>query len=463
MPGQAQKSLGFWCTVCGKKFTRKEHLERHIPHHTGLKPFACNECKVFFGRQDLLRRHETIYHCIDNGSGPIRTRPGLYKDIACENCFKAKCQCDKQKPTCGACEKKGIKCVERISKRVVKQGARARRAQGSQVPPPPAQPDLNRARALSAPDVRNQHQVAMGTSMEDGMIGPNTYLEGDPDSSAPSDGLLADFELFNHLYGTYLNYSHEDLSFDPKIGGLGSRHDLYSGLDGLSSSSSVDIPMESINVDNLGGIVEMSGLRGYSGFTTMDNTHHHHLARHNRSTSVQHSNQTFPPRLSNLPHDFFQGLEAIPQPIQSNGSTLRPSGQQQDTFHVYDQISDNVVTFPSAISQEAFPHLEHTKDSIAISSPTSHQNLGFVTSHSVTSQASTSPSPPPSGRHTQQAGDKTTTASAELWHKLKSTYNNEPRAHRLDLSFEDFITRHIAQHGDSFKEGNSAFSQSILV
>ena len=34
----------FECTVCGKKFTRKAHLKRHLRIHEPEKPFKCPHC-----------------------------------------------------------------------------------------------------------------------------------------------------------------------------------------------------------------------------------------------------------------------------------------------------------------------------------------------------------------------------------------------------------------------------------
>lgn len=414
--------------------------------------------------RDLLRRHESLYHLVANGSGPIPTRPGLQKDIACENCFKAKCQCDKQKPCCGACEKKGIKCVERISKRVVKQGARARRSAGSQVPAPPAQPVLSRQRALSAPDARNQAELVMGTSMEEGMIDTDAYLQEKTASPPPGDPFFNDLGFFNPQYDHFMNYNHEDQSFDPKNVAFSSQDDLFSDMDGLSPSSSVDISMESINLDSFGGIVDMVGFGGYAGFRTMDNTPHaltghtevfNHLSRHNRRASAQHSNQTLPQTLPNTPHAFLQSLEAIRQPMQNNGGALRSSGQHQNAFQGFGQISDNVATFSPAISQQAFSHFEHTADSMVILSSTPHQDFSFMTSHGLPSPANTTPSPPPSGLHVQQEGDKMTASRAEILNRLKSTYN-EAFANRPDVSFEDFIGLYAAHQA---KAGNDAIAQ----
>lgn len=34
----------FECNVCGKKFTRKAHLKRHLRIHDPEKPFKCPHC-----------------------------------------------------------------------------------------------------------------------------------------------------------------------------------------------------------------------------------------------------------------------------------------------------------------------------------------------------------------------------------------------------------------------------------
>merc|ERR1712029_733945 len=34
----------FPCTMCEKKFKRKDHLQNHLQTHTGEKPFACTQC-----------------------------------------------------------------------------------------------------------------------------------------------------------------------------------------------------------------------------------------------------------------------------------------------------------------------------------------------------------------------------------------------------------------------------------
>ncbi len=43
------------CDVCGKKFTRPQHVTRHMLLHTGVKPFRCDKCQKAFTREDKLR------------------------------------------------------------------------------------------------------------------------------------------------------------------------------------------------------------------------------------------------------------------------------------------------------------------------------------------------------------------------------------------------------------------------
>ncbi|KAG4262325.1 hypothetical protein FPRO04_12862 [Fusarium proliferatum] len=40
------------CDHCGETFQRREHRDRHVLRHTGLKPFQCNVCSKSFSRKD---------------------------------------------------------------------------------------------------------------------------------------------------------------------------------------------------------------------------------------------------------------------------------------------------------------------------------------------------------------------------------------------------------------------------
>ncbi|XP_028133185.1 zinc finger and SCAN domain-containing protein 31-like [Diabrotica virgifera virgifera] len=47
----------FLCNYCGKNYTRKNGLERHILSHSGIKPFECKECGKCYITKDTLKTH----------------------------------------------------------------------------------------------------------------------------------------------------------------------------------------------------------------------------------------------------------------------------------------------------------------------------------------------------------------------------------------------------------------------
>ncbi|XP_075118250.1 uncharacterized protein LOC142189485 [Leptodactylus fuscus] len=63
----------FPCPECGKYFTHKSDVVRHMTSHTGEKPFSCSECEKSFGRRSNLLRHlethtgEKPFLCTDCG------------------------------------------------------------------------------------------------------------------------------------------------------------------------------------------------------------------------------------------------------------------------------------------------------------------------------------------------------------------------------------------------------------
>ena len=43
--------------MCGKKFTRPQHVLRHKLLHTGERPYVCTACGRAFAREDKLKTH----------------------------------------------------------------------------------------------------------------------------------------------------------------------------------------------------------------------------------------------------------------------------------------------------------------------------------------------------------------------------------------------------------------------
>ncbi|KAK0615866.1 transcription factor Cmr1 [Bombardia bombarda] len=119
-----------FCAYCGKSFTRKEHLERHIPTHTNVKPHRCSACQLSFARRDLLQRHHSTYH---EARDPMEPLPGGVPTvagrtpIACQNCANAKTGCDKRVP-CSRCAEKNLPCAPRFARRSSKAAVRAAQA-----------------------------------------------------------------------------------------------------------------------------------------------------------------------------------------------------------------------------------------------------------------------------------------------------------------------------------------------
>ncbi|XP_067126058.1 zinc finger protein 22-like [Centruroides vittatus] len=49
------------CTVCEKKFDKKQTLDNHLRTHTGVKPFKCNICGKEFAQYGTLKNHRIIH------------------------------------------------------------------------------------------------------------------------------------------------------------------------------------------------------------------------------------------------------------------------------------------------------------------------------------------------------------------------------------------------------------------
>ncbi|XP_063793012.1 zinc finger and BTB domain-containing protein 6 [Pseudophryne corroboree] len=69
----------FLCLQCGKTFTQKKNLNRHIRGHMGIRPFQCSVCLKTFTAKSTLQDH----HNIHSGDRP-------YKCHCCDMDFKHK-------------------------------------------------------------------------------------------------------------------------------------------------------------------------------------------------------------------------------------------------------------------------------------------------------------------------------------------------------------------------------------
>ncbi|KAI1356338.1 hypothetical protein F5Y01DRAFT_267082 [Xylaria sp. FL0043] len=103
----------YQCADCKKRYSRPEHLARHIQTHTLGKRFLCQVCGKAFARADLLKRH-AANHENDGDSTKKRRRidasPGSGRvSHACRQCAAARVKCEEIKP-CQRCQKKGFTC-----------------------------------------------------------------------------------------------------------------------------------------------------------------------------------------------------------------------------------------------------------------------------------------------------------------------------------------------------------------
>ncbi|PQE23456.1 Transcription factor protein [Rutstroemia sp. NJR-2017a BBW] len=85
---------------CGKLFTRKEHLTRHLKSHDPELQHECPVCGRRYARSDVLKRH------LDHHSQSSGTKRTL---VACTSCHERKLKCDEISP-CRSCVRSSIRC-----------------------------------------------------------------------------------------------------------------------------------------------------------------------------------------------------------------------------------------------------------------------------------------------------------------------------------------------------------------
>jgi uncharacterized Zn-finger protein len=56
----------FECHTCGKQFTRKSTLKRHLLVHSRVKEYSCKVCCKSFSRKDVLLKHKESRKCTFN-------------------------------------------------------------------------------------------------------------------------------------------------------------------------------------------------------------------------------------------------------------------------------------------------------------------------------------------------------------------------------------------------------------
>ena len=57
-----QSEISFPCYKCGKSFTQKANLQRHLKFiHTGNKPYVCDICHKAFNRKGNMEVHKLTH------------------------------------------------------------------------------------------------------------------------------------------------------------------------------------------------------------------------------------------------------------------------------------------------------------------------------------------------------------------------------------------------------------------
>ncbi|KAJ5857401.1 hypothetical protein N7455_008295 [Penicillium solitum] len=181
---ETSESPKYECTLCLKRYKRREHLFRHIGSHTSQRPYQCNSCDGAFQRADVLKRH--LRTC-DGGASRASTRRR-----ACDRCVRQKKACSSHQP-CHSCSKKGAQCWYSTDT-----GSSSRLSQHSPTKDTPKDQDLNtQFTDLPPPPSTSTSNTMMpwGLTMEDlqnfGTSPTNTFF--DPGSMQYTSPTWPDF------------------------------------------------------------------------------------------------------------------------------------------------------------------------------------------------------------------------------------------------------------------------------
>ncbi|OQV05163.1 Zinc-finger double domain-containing protein [Cladophialophora immunda] len=119
-PPQQPKRPDKTCEICGRSFSRNEHLVRHRRTHTSERPFDCPFCDTNFPRADVKDKHMKRFHTSqgleDYRSKKARSSQRERSRLACDQCRRGKLKCDNHHP-CQACRNKHLSCTVSSSSR----------------------------------------------------------------------------------------------------------------------------------------------------------------------------------------------------------------------------------------------------------------------------------------------------------------------------------------------------------